>query len=75
MKSTIRKWNPDAGTYGDVLLVLYAPDTGDFDADDRALWDATVTVAPLMGEPCAIFWDDEPKSSNHYSNWQSRRAA
>ena len=76
MKSTIRTWNPNAGTYGDVLLTLWAPDTGIREMDERELWDATTHVAPLMGQAVAVFYDDEPKATHHYNGaWQSRRVA
>jgi hypothetical protein len=75
MKSTIRAWNPDAGTYGDVLLTLYAPElTGDWQ-DEYALWDTTNQVAPLMGRPVAVFFDDEAKPSWTVANYSRRYAA
>lgn len=75
MKSTIRAWNADAGTYGEVLLTLYAPDTGDAEADEYDLWQATTAVAPLMGGPVAVFYDDETRATNHYSAYVRRYAA
>ena len=76
MRSTIRQWNPDAGTYGDVLLTLYAPDTGIPEMDERELWDATTHVAPLMGKAVAVFYDDDTTPTHHYNGaWQSRRVA
>ena len=76
MKSTIRQWNPDAGTYGDVLLTLHAPDTGNPAMDEYELWDATTHVAPLMGKAVAVFYDDDTAPTHHYNGaWQSRRVA
>ena len=74
MKSTIRQWNPDAGSYGDVLLTLFAPDTGDSEQDDYALWDITKSVMDFMGQPVAAFYDDEPIASSHVSNYVWRVA-
>ena len=71
MKSIIRQWNPDAGTYGNVLLTLYAP-LGD-DAE-LALWEITTHVMGFMAGPVAAFYDDEPVATHHVSNYVRRIA-
>ena len=75
MKSTIRAWNCDAGTYGAILLTLYAPDTGDSAQDELDLWDCMCKVAPLMGRSVAVFFGDRTVPEWTESNYGRRRAA
>lgn len=71
MTATIRKWDADAGTYGEVRLTLYAPaePQGEF-----TLWDVARQVAELMREPVAVFFSDDPaKPAWTVANWTPNR--
>lgn len=67
MTATIRKWDADAGTYGEEMLTLYAPaeEQGEF-----VLLDVARQVAQLMHEPVAVFFSDDPlKPAWTVANW------
>lgn len=67
MTATIRKWNADAGTYGEVRLTLYAPDE---EQGEVVLWSVAKDVAELMREPVAVFFSDDPdKPAWTVANW------
>jgi hypothetical protein len=72
MKSTIRAWNPDAGTYGAVLLTLYAPDEPQ---GEYVLWDVVRQIADLSREPVAVFFDDETVPTWTNAAYVARRVA
>ena len=56
MKSVIRSWNADLGTYGEVLLTLYAPDEPQ---GEMVLCDVLCKIVEFAKEPIAVFFDDE----------------
>ena len=65
--STIRAWNPDAGTYGDVLLTLYAPNEPQ---GDMVLCDVLCKIVEMAREPIAVFFDDESVPTWTNSAWR-----
>lgn len=56
MTATIRKWDADAGTYGEAMLTLYAPAE---EQGEMVLWATVKDVAELMRQPVAVFFSDD----------------